>query len=189
MQNPLGALIVLAIVVTVVLLALATVMRALRRRNRVAVDIDSPAPLTWLTSPASGPRLHRRLRDATTATRASVEGNGLLEGLGSLVVELERHAAGVDRQLVLIEQASTPVRRRLRRELRAEVQMVESVSERLIRTTRSYSGAKPSQASLIAIGERLDALDAAMADLARIERLGVGEAEQVMRGRDQLPGY
>jgi type II secretory pathway component PulF len=103
-----------------------------------------------------------------------------------LVVELERHAAGVDRQLVLIEQASTPVRRRLRRELRAEVQMVESVSERLIRTTRSYSGAKPSQSSLVAIGERLDALDAAMADLARIERLSVGEAEQVMRQRGQL---
>ncbi|MDQ1402983.1 MAG: hypothetical protein QOG03_1299 [Actinomycetota bacterium] len=183
MDVVLGAVLFFVVVVGSIILALALAVRSLRRRNRVAIDIDSPAPISWLTSPATGPRLHRRLRDATTSARASVEGNGLLDGLGNLVVELERHAASIDRQLVVVEKASTPVRRRLRRELHAEVQMVESVSERLIRTTRSYSGAEPSQQSLAAIGERLDALDAAMADLARVERLGVGEAERVMRQR------
>lgn len=168
--------------------ATALGVRALHHRNRVAPGVATTAPLTWLSSPTKGARLHRRLRDATTAARASVEGNGLLDGLGALVTELERHADSVDRQLVLIEKASTPVRRRLRHELHAEVQMVESVSERLIRTTRSYSGAQPSQQALAAIGERLDALDAAMADLARVETLGVGEAERVMRRRGQLPG-
>jgi hypothetical protein len=169
-------------------LAMALVVRAIERQKQVAPGIRSPAPISWIASPVAGARLHRRLRDAVISARASVEGNGLLEGLGGLVVELERHAASVDRQLVVVERASTPVRRRLRRELHAEVQMVESVSERLIRTTRSYAGAQPSQRSITAIGERLDALDAAMADLARIERLGVGEAEAVMRSRGQLPG-
>jgi len=101
MQSVLGAFIVFMVFVSAVVIAFALAVRSLRRRNRVAPDIESPAPISWLTSPAKGPRLHRRLRDATAAARASVDGNGLLDGLGALVVELERHAASVDRQLVL----------------------------------------------------------------------------------------
>ena len=87
-----------------------------------------------------------------------------------MVKELEAHACAIDAQLVAVDRSPQPTRYRMLRELYAEVRQVDAVAERIIRMGRAWAGAEPSVRALAGVSERLDALEAAMADLARLDR-------------------
>lgn len=171
-----GVLLAAGVTVLLVVLALAgsvaLVVRSLRRRNRVSPRLATTAPLDWLWSPRPGARLHRRLARTVAAARGCVAG-GSAGGLhlADLVAELEAHACAVDAQLVVVDRAPQPARGRLLRELQSEAAELESLAERVIRMNRAWSGAVPSARGLTAVRNRVDALEEALGDLERIDRL------------------
>jgi hypothetical protein len=141
-----------------------------RRRNRVVPSVRTTAPLNWLWSWRTSARLHRHLARTVSAMRACITGSREQLGLMTMVKELEAHACAIDAQLVAVDRSPQPTRNRLLRELYAEVRQVDAVAERIIRMGRAWAGAEPSVRALAGVGERLDALEAAMADLARLDR-------------------
>jgi hypothetical protein len=158
---------------------LALTWRTLERRNRVSPSRRSPAPLAWLWSLSYPARLHRHLARTVTAVRGCITGSRAQLGLEDLVADLERHACAVDEQLVVVSRLPRSPGRRLLRELAAEVREVDALAERIIRTGRAWAGVEPSARALTPVAERLDALDAAMRDLARLDRTsGVTDVRQ-----------
>ena len=91
-------------------------------------------------------------------------------GLADLVFDLERHACEIDRQLVVVSRMPQPQRNRLLRELEAEARQVDVLAERVIRMGRAWAGVEPSSRTLAPVAERLDALESALRDVARLDR-------------------
>jgi len=142
--------------------------RSVERSNRVSPSVRSCVPLGWRWSYRYAARLHRHLQRTTAGLRACVAHSGEL-GLDDLVTEIERHACAVDRQLAIAGGMPQPTRRRLLRELRAEVLEIDAMVERVIRLRRAWSGAVPSARTLAPVAERVDALEAALRDVARLD--------------------
>jgi len=162
-----------AVVVAWVATTVAGVMW-LRRRNRVNPQVRSRAPLAWMASPGRAAVAHRRLRRAVQGARAarSAALDGSTDGeLTSCVVDLARQAAAIDDHLVLAARCSPVVRRNLVRGLESQVREIEAVSARI--TTLVVGGRRPAAEggadAVRRISERLDALDAAHAELAALE--------------------
>ncbi len=150
----------------------------LRRYNRVSLRARSRAPLSWLVSPRRAAVAHRRLRRAVGGARVAAglqRGSGRRSGSSSLsgcVIELERHAATVDDHLVLAARCSPAVRRSLVSGLGREVGEVERLAARVTSAAigRSSGGSPARLDDVIGrIGDHLDALEAARADLAALE--------------------
>ncbi|MGI8686556.1 MAG: hypothetical protein ACR2MO_15950 [Acidimicrobiales bacterium] len=172
MQGFLLTLAALAVLVAVTVLAtLGFAVRAVRRRNRVSPKVPTAAPVSWLWSPRMGARLHRHLARTVGAARACLAAQAGGLSFADLVADLETHACAIDGQLVLADRAPQPGRSRLLRELQAEVAQVDALTERIIRMSRAWSGAAPSGSGLASVNERIDALEAALVDLDRIDRL------------------
>jgi hypothetical protein len=152
------------------------VFHSLRRRNRVSPSVRTPAPLYWLWSWRFAARLHRHLARSVAGARACVVHSGEQLGLMAMVNELEAHASAIDAQLVAVDRSPQPTRYRMLRELYAEIRQVDAMAERVIRMGRAWAGAEPSVRGLAGVGERLDALESAMADLARLDRTAVPPA-------------
>ena len=161
-----GVLAMIAVIATWVL-----TVRSLRRRNRVSPRVPSTAPLAWLWSPRLPARVHRELGRSVAAARGCVTGSASGLALHDLVVQLESHACALDAQLVIADRAPEPGRRRLLHELRSEAADVGALTERVIRMNRAWSGAAPSSRGLAPVRERIEALEAALGDLDRIDRL------------------
>ena len=157
--------------------------RQLERGNRVSPDVKSRAPLHWRWSLHRTARLHRHLQRTVAAARACVSGSRDQLGLGDLVRDLERHACAVDDQLAVVDHLPRVNRNRLVRELRAEVHQVDALAERVIRLGRAWDGAEPSARTLAPVAERIDALEAALRDVARLD--GAAPRPSVVRHRDQ----
>ncbi|HYF44708.1 MAG TPA: hypothetical protein VD926_00765 [Acidimicrobiales bacterium] len=69
----------------------------LHRRNRVHPRVASPAPLTWLVSPAAPARLHRRLQ--TTVRVASIHApRKPLSDVALQAIELDRRVVLASKQ-------------------------------------------------------------------------------------------
>ncbi len=69
----------------------------LHRRNRIHPKVPSPAPLTWMVSPAAPARLHRRLR--TTVRVASIHApKKPVSDVALQAVELDRRVVLAARQ-------------------------------------------------------------------------------------------
>jgi hypothetical protein len=143
------------------------VWRRLERSNRVSRSIRSRAPLHWRWSMSYAARLHRHLQRTVAAVRSCLAAGD--EGLGDVVVELERFACQVDDQVAVAGRMPQPTRRRLLRELRAEVDEVDAMAERVIRLRRAWAGVEPSARTLAPVAERIDALEAALRDVARLD--------------------
>jgi hypothetical protein len=198
-MNAMAELLVLWLVSFLVFSAgmLALAWRTLERRNRVSPSRRSPASLSWLWSLSFPARLHRHLARTVAAARGCITGSRAQVGLEDLVGELERHACAVDEQLVVVARLPRPSGRRVLRELASEVREVDALAERIIRTGRAWAGAEPSARGLAPVAERLDALDAAMRDLAALDRAtaapgaeprsGPRRAHQAIEGRRRLP--
>jgi len=148
----------------------AFVVHTVRKRNRVAPGTRSPAPISWLWSWRMSARLHRHLARTIHAVHACIVDSREQLGLATMVKELETQAIAIDRQLVAVDRSPNPTRYRILRELYAEVRQVDAVAERVIRMGRAWAGDEPSVRGLAGVSERLDALEAAMADLARLDR-------------------
>jgi hypothetical protein len=166
-----AALLVLAVVgVGITVGAIALVVHTLAVRNRVVPGLRSPAPLGWLWSTRLAARLHRRLRTAVAAATASVAARGLEDlGLADVVAELKQRAVELDAQLVLADRAPKPARRRMLRELQAETFELERLVERVMRMSRAFAGAVPSERGLGVVRERLELLESALRELDGVE--------------------
>jgi two-component sensor histidine kinase len=142
----------------------------------VSPKVRSRAPLSWAIAPGRAAHAHRRLRRATASARALVVNAPRQTGgvevpadVASCVSDLEKYAATVDDRLVLATRCSPIVRRNLLRALDGEVKEIEQLSARIgslvLRTQQGVASIE----TVRRISDRLDALDAAHAELAALE--------------------
>lgn len=164
------AMFVFVAMCAVVAVAVAVaVARSLAVRNRLVPGHRSPAPLSWLASPATAARLHRRLRTAMAVAHlsmASPRAGGL--GLAELVGEVRSRALDLDAQLVLASRAPRPARLRMLRELQSEVLEVEELAVRLVHLSRVPAEAG-AESGLGAVRQRLELLEEALAELDGVQ--------------------
>jgi hypothetical protein len=159
------------------------VARSVRRVNRVSPHRRSAAPVAWLYSWREPARLHRRLRRAVAVAHSAVaplrppqrrwrradQGGALAE----MADELGRRAAAVDDQLVWAASLHPGWRRQTLASLAREAAEIESNAWRLAHLANRWR-AQLDQAALsqaappLDLGARLDAFEAAMAELARV---------------------
>ena len=168
----------------------AVAYRRLERGNRVSPSVHSNVPLHWRSSYRAAPRMHRHLQRTVAGVRTCLQPGEDL-GLADLVAELERAACAIDDQLAIAGRMPQPTRRRLLRELKAETGELDRMAERVVRLRRAWSGAVPSARSLAPVAERIDALEAALRDVARLDRAsgldgGLGHFDQPVEGRRRL---
>lgn len=151
-----------ALVALLVSLAVVLAIRAARRANRVVPEVASQAPLAWQASFRHHARLHRQLQATVSAVRAAQRSSTTELDLKPLVAELESHACTLDDQLAVAARAPTGQRVILLRELDEECQALSDAGRRIIAlSTQATTG----RSSLQLVSERLDALDAALAEL------------------------
>ncbi|HMC52268.1 MAG TPA: hypothetical protein VKI64_05860 [Acidimicrobiales bacterium] len=197
---------VTVLVVLVVLLAAASVTAALvaRRLHRpleLVPGTRGPVPLGWRWSLSQPAVLHKRLLLAMAGVRLAA-GGGLRERSdpapwADLVAETERLAVGVEARLVVAAGQPRALRRRLMAQLEPEVAQVEQVAGRLVGTIDAWAEGSPDM-SAAQLLERLDAVNAALADVARANttaELGPVPASSVLpplpssqRGSRRAPG-
>lgn len=167
------ALAVIAALAAVIAVLLG--LRSLKKRNRVSPDLPSEAPLTWMASPASAARLHRRLRSAAAVARmiqVRHAGDPTPPGQVELAARIEQEAVSVDRHLAVVGRLAPTERKRLLRQLGAEVSGIEQVVSRLsVQDARSGATARlPHETSAIAdLSDRLDLLEAARQEIDAAE--------------------
>jgi hypothetical protein len=166
------ALGVTALVITAaVALVVALVMRAAVRANRVAPKRRSAAPLSWLASPGSPARLHRRLRRAVGVADFAV---GTMAPaampLRDVAGQLEARAVTVDDWLVAAHLLLPAARRYRLAELGAEVREIEVSAARLHQLSCDWrrcldqaTAAEP--VPLPDLHQRMDAVEAALREL------------------------
>jgi hypothetical protein len=160
------ALVFVVLVVSTTTVAVSLTFRSLHRHNQVVPGLRSGAPLSWLRSPRSAARLHRRLAAAVNLAHT---GSTHPELLAPLLTELDAHAADIDRRLVLTVQTSRVWRIRALGHLYQEVTEVEGLAVRIAGLIHDWP--KPLDAPpAIAIGQRIDALEAALRELAVVDR-------------------
>jgi hypothetical protein len=166
-------LIVLALTATVCLVStLATagvLVWTLRRRNRVVRNVRSSAPLAWLCSPVAPARLHRRLRRAVLAAEAAARRDHS-GAVGDLTSQLAVEALLVDAELVRIGGLPRHARRRSLTAAARRTVTIEASAVRLSSLTSpsaQHAAVRPSGAERLT--ERVDLLEAAYADVERLE--------------------
>ena len=147
--------------VLISVLAVYVAVRRLKRRNRVSPAVPCDAPVRWLCTPSRAAMLHRRLRRSVYAVR-QVRGPA-----AELAADLEAHAVAVDRHLVLAARAPMAPRQRLLREVAAQVDDIESLTERVL--SAAAAPLQPGPERLAVLAERLDTLEAAQAEIAALE--------------------
>ncbi len=168
----------------------AVAYRRLERGNRVSPSVRSNVPLHWRSSYRAAPRMHRHLQRTVAGVRSCPQPGDDL-GMSDLVLEIERAACAVDDQLAIAGRMPQPTRRRLLRELKAEIGELDRMAERVVRLRRAWSGAEPSARSLAPVAERIDALEAALRDVARLDQAsgfngGLGHFDQPVERRRRL---
>lgn len=177
--SALGALIVLFVTIAVLI---AIYFARLKQRNRVDPDIETIAPLSWLSNPTAPARLHRRLHDAIAPIHVPAKPSRR-DGADGPFVDLQRalaaRAVEVDRHVVLAARLSGKQRRGALRSLRTNVTEIERLSGRMVQlrqpTRAQLPGAggdapDPAPDVLAELSNNLDLLENAHSELAEIER-------------------
>jgi hypothetical protein len=142
----------------------------LKRQLRLRPGTPSKAPTSWLFSTSEPARLHRRLRRATAAARATAATGDA--NIAPLVAEVEEHAIVLESHLVIAARLKGRGRP-TRKAVAVQVKELELVVARLAtsslqaRQTVALTGAPANR--LAEVSERLDALEAARAELDAIE--------------------
>ena len=150
--------------------ALAYARYRLKKQLRLRPGTPSRAPTSWLVSTGEAARLHRRLRHATASARAT-------RAIGDsttapLIAEIEEHAVVLEAHLVVASKMKGRGRT-TRKAVAAQVTELEAVVARLATTSlrtptaMALPGAPANR--LAEVSERLDALEAARAELDAIE--------------------
>jgi hypothetical protein len=145
----------------VLALSVLWVRHRLRRRLRIDPKVRSQAPTVWIWSPAPAARLHRRLRAVAATARAIPAADG---SLAQIAVDLTGGAVALEPSLIAVARARR-TGRPARRELSAQVSDLEATARRL--TALSAQRSDPGRAAQLR--ERVDALEAAHAELAEID--------------------
>jgi hypothetical protein len=153
----------------------------IRQYNEVSVRHPIRPPLRWAASFGACGRLHRRLRAAVAAVRLAVpapprrrsrrpaEPDTVWE---TFAVEIEMHAVALDRDLLLADRLRGPQALVARQAAGRQVRELERLAHRVAAaalTSQQRPGIEPAAETLARISEHLDALDAARAELARLE--------------------
>jgi hypothetical protein len=141
-------------------------VRSLHRRNAVVPGRRSSAPLSWIRSPRAAARLHRRLARAVALAHA---GATRPELLAPLLAELDAHAADIDRRLVLTNQTARLWKLKALAQLYREVTEVEALAVRIAGLVNDWPKSLDAPPAL-AIGQRIDALEAALRELSYVDR-------------------
>lgn len=167
----------------------AGVIYALRRRNRVAVSVKTPAPTTWLVSPRAPARMHRRLRNACTSARiayAPTVGQAHPQ-LPELAHTLEGEAVLVDRLLVEASLTPRPHRRRSLQPLQAQVREIERLAQEIAHAARRAGPDALPEATdgLQEVRDQLAALREAQAEIEALDDLAHGRVD--LGDRSALP--
>lgn len=186
----------LGAMIATIAVIVAVLSYRLHRRNRVAPDVETAAPLTWLSSPAHAARLHRRLRAAVApihvpAKRRPAEADRRAELCRILVSE----AVEIDHHLVLAARQPAARRREMLRALEVQVAEVERLALRLGRMRRvlvptdAFDPTGGDPAVLADLRRELDLLDEAHAELLDIERAnGLLDPTPLLRDAPPAPG-
>ncbi len=168
----------------------ALTVRTLRRANRVVADRPTPAPVTWLWSWQEPARLHRRLRRAVEAAgsaaltvEADTGGGGgkrrrnkSTTPLATLAVEVAEQAAAVDKQLASVSHVPRTWRSREMSAISGQVRELEASAYRLGQLAvewRTQLRQLAPTAPALELQTRLDALEAAIAEVAPLARGGL----------------
>jgi hypothetical protein len=166
------ALVVFGVASLVVFAGAVTYTRwRLRKQLRVRPSTRSSAPTAWLVSTSEPARLHRRLRKAATTARLAGAGGGA--SIADLANEIEDHAVALEAHLVLLSRMWRR-ERQARKQLVTQVAQLEQLSARLAASAvdvgrpRALGAGSPD--ALAELTERIDALDAARAELTALER-------------------
>jgi hypothetical protein len=149
--------------------------RWLRRRNEISVDHPTRPPLRWLISPESCARLHRRLAKAVGVVRLTMRTTRRRRNKGpfaSLAADIETQALALDHDLMIAVHLRGQSGMVMRRQVTSGVEMIERIAHRLasVSASSAIADAEPTAEALHRITEYLDTLDAARAEIARIER-------------------
>jgi hypothetical protein len=149
----------------------AWVWRRVRARMEVSATVRTRPPIQWLVPVSTGARLHVRLRRSVAVLRAAVPRPRRLRRPGvlqELAAEIEASAVAIDRQLVAVGNGRPrPVRRT---ELTAAVVLVEQAVDRVVIAAARVAVNHDEGESLRAVHQRLDAIDAAWAEVERLEQ-------------------
>ena len=152
----------------------------LRLRNEVSARQRVHPPAHWLASPTACGRLHRRLRSAVAVLHLTVPLPNRRRwrrapdpsALQSLAHEIECQAVAIDRDLMVADRMRGLHAVQARLALATQVSTVESLAHRVAAAARAAQhvpGVQPTPEALAAVAQRLDALDEARAELARLE--------------------
>jgi len=147
----------------------------LRRRVRINPKVRSAVPVYWLWSVHAPARAHRRLRRAVRGARAALAqaaaAGMVVDGLSGCLQDLEAHALAVDDQIIVAARFAPLIRRSMLRGLRPEVTEIEFLSARVAAAVVSRTAVSEERLADVRtrISQRLDALDAASAEIAALE--------------------
>jgi hypothetical protein len=172
-----GLLIVLVVLAVTTVGSLLGLHWYLGRRNRVAPTVASPAPLTWLWSPSTPARTHRRLRAAaTTARSVPRDPDAPSLSAAALSVDLEQHAVALDEWVVWTARAPRRWRREHYRAIRSQVYDLETLSVRLTLVSSALPRFPDDDRTqpLVAAREQVEQLEQAHAEIQALERLTLG---------------
>jgi len=163
--------IVALLFVTAVAVGLALMLRTMMRANRVAPKRRTAAPLSWLASPRTSARLHRRLRRAVSVSDFAVASIAPAAiALRGVAGELTERAVTVDDWLVGTYRLHPDARRPRLAQLSAEVRGIEMSAARLHHLSCDWRRCLDQAAASAALPlpdlhQRLDAVEAALRDL------------------------
>lgn len=146
-----------------------------RKQLRIRPAVRSAAPTWWLMSTTSTARLHRRLRRAAAAARTA----GVTDDptLREMALEAETHAVSLEQPLLVIARLGRPAGRE-QRALAEQVAELEAFVARLANLSRQHASVPRRGDTIRQLQQRLDALEAAHAELAAIEARAGLQAER-----------
>lgn len=153
---------VTAVMALITCIVVALMIRAVRRSVRVVPEVPSKAPVSWQASIRHHARLHRQLQATVGSVRLALESSVSELQLRPLARELEAHACALDDQLAVAARSPSPARGRMLRELDGECRALTEAARRIIALSSESAVARSGVAR---VTERLDALDAALAEL------------------------
>ena len=137
-----------------------------RKQVRIRPGARSAAPTWWLMSTATPARLHRRLRRAAAAARTA--GHTDDPTLREMARQAEDHAVSLERPLLVVARLGRPGASELRG-LSEQVAELEAFVARLANLVRQQATVPHRGSTVRELQQRLDALEAAHAELAVLE--------------------
>ncbi len=165
-------LLVLFCVVALVAIGGAVVLAGRSKReydasNEVVPGIASRAPASWAGAHSPEAKLHRRLRSAVLAARAST-----VSGLGDACSVVEREALTIDERLVAAATLASPHRERVIATLQPAVDGLEAAVASMVALPPTSAGQDALDQAVVQVQARLAALAEARAELDRLDTPG-----------------